>query len=129
MGEDYDFRGGSNPLYPMRAGIAIRNYQVLEDRLFRHLSNVGVQKLDFILGTHVHSEHIGGDLDNNEGGEDTLGPKIGKVDLMKWNHSSSKTQNATVFDISKNGFKNISDAFPNIPTVKAQWYQEDGFWK
>ena len=44
-------------------------------------------------------------------------------------HSSSKTQNATVFDISNNGFKNISDAFPNIPTVKAQWYQEDGFWK
>ena len=33
-------------------------------------------------------------------------------------HSSSKTQNATVFDISNNGFKNISDAFPNIPTVK-----------
>ena len=23
----------------------------------------------------------------------------------------------------------IFDAFPNIPTVKAQWYQEDGFWK
>ena len=285
MGEDYDFPDGTNPLYPIRFGNAMRNYQVLEDRLFRHLSNVGVQKLDFILGTHVHSDHIGGadevlnklpvdtfylkkysdqrikaswglwdnlynydnalkaakekgvklvqdisdkdshfklgdmdiqlynykneygpdgqlkkvlddnsnsivavitvngqkiylggDLDNAEGAEDKLGPQIGKVDLMKWNHhydakisnsinfinnlsptmivqttgadinvdstkdyiqkkgiqiihSSSKTQNATVFDISKNGFKNISDAFPNIPTVKAQWYQEDGFWK
>ena len=60
MGEDYDFPDGTNPLYPIRFGNAMRNYQVLEDRLFRHLSNVGVQKLDFILGTHVHSDHIGG---------------------------------------------------------------------
>ncbi len=39
----------------MRAGIAIQLSSILEDRLFRHLSNVGVQKLDFILGTHVRS--------------------------------------------------------------------------
>ena len=285
MGEDYDFPDGSNPLYPMRHGIAIRNYQVLEDRLFRHLGNVGVKKFDFILGTHVHSDHIGGadevlsrfpvdkfylkkysdnritsnwglwdnlfnynnalraakdkgvkviqdiadkdshfklgdmdiqlfnykneydpdgnlrrvpddntnsivvvitvngkriylggDLDNSIGKEDELGPKIGKVDMMKWNHhydttisntvnfvnnlspkiivqttgadmnsqerqndilnrgiqlihATSKTQNATVFDVTSDGFKDISNAYPNIPTVQAKWYQEDGFWK
>ena len=30
--------------------------------------------------------YLGGDLDNAEGAEDKLGPQIGKVDLMKWNH-------------------------------------------
>ena len=59
MGEDYDFPDGSNPRYPDRWGITMDNDQVLEDRLFRHLKQVGVEKLDFILGTHVHSDHIG----------------------------------------------------------------------
>ena len=30
--------------------------------------------------------YLGGDLDNVEGAEDKLGPVIGKVDMMKWNH-------------------------------------------
>ena len=60
MGEDYDFPDGSDPRYPIRWGISIRNYQVMEDRLIRHLDQLGVKKLDFILGTHVHSDHIGG---------------------------------------------------------------------
>ena len=60
MGEDYDFPDGTDPRYPLRWGISMRNYQVLEDRLIRHLDQVGVKKLDFILGTHVHSDHIGG---------------------------------------------------------------------
>ncbi len=60
MGEDYDFPDGSDPRYPSRWGISMRNYQVLEDRLIRHLDQVGVKKLDFIIGTHVHSDHIGG---------------------------------------------------------------------
>ena len=59
MGEDYDFPDGSNLRYPDRWGITRDNGQVLEDRLFRHLKQVGVKKLDFILGTHVHSDHIG----------------------------------------------------------------------
>ena len=285
MGEDYDFPDGTDTRYPNRWGISINNYQVLEDRLIRHLDQLGVKKLDFILGTHVHSDHIGGadeilnryqvgkfylkkysdqritstwglwdnlfnydnalraaqnkgvtliqdikdedshfkfgdmdiqlynykneygpdgqlkkvlddnsnsivavitvngqkiylggDLDNAEGGEDKLGPKIGKVDMMKWNHhydakvsntigfidhlspsmviqttggdinvastrdylqkkniqvihASSKTQDATVFDISDKGFTNVSGDFPNIPTVEEKWYQEDGYWK
>ena len=60
MGEDYDFPDGTDPRYPDRWGISMRNYQVLEDRLMRHLDQVGVKKLDFVLGTHVHSDHIGG---------------------------------------------------------------------
>ena len=285
MGEDYDFPDGTDTRYPNRWGISINNYQVLEDRLIRHLDQLGVKKLDFILGTHVHSDHIGGadeilnryqvdkfylkkysdqritstwglwdnlfnydnalraaqnkgvtliqdikdedskfkfgdmdiqlynykneydsdgnlkrvlddnsnsivavvtvagkriylggDLDNAEGAEDKLGPVIGKVDMMKWNHhydakvsntigfidhlspsmiiqttggdinlastrdylknkniqvihASSKTQDATVFDISDKGFTNISGDFPNIPTVEEKWYKEDGYWK
>ncbi|EFO53839.1 choline binding protein E [Streptococcus infantis SK1302] len=285
MGEDYDFPDGTDPRYPDRWGISMRNYQVLEDRLMRHLDQVGVKKLDFVLGTHVHSDHIGGadeilnryqvdkfylkkysderitsnwglwdnlfnydnalraaqnrgvtvvqdikdedshftmgnmdiqlynykneygadgklkrvlddnsnsivavvtvagkkiylggDLDNAEGAEDKLGPVIGKVDMMKWNHhydakisntkafidnlspsmviqttggdinlastreylkerniqviqASSKTQDATVFDISNQGFTNVSNSFPDIPKVDANWYQEGGYWK
>ena len=30
--------------------------------------------------------YLGGDLDNAEGAENKLGPVIGKVDMMKWNH-------------------------------------------
>ena len=59
VGEDYDFPDGRNLRYPDRWGITRDNGQVLEDRLFRHLKQVGVEKLDFILGTHVHSDHIG----------------------------------------------------------------------
>ena len=60
MGEDYDFPDGSNPLYPLRFGTTTSNFYAIEDRLFRHLDQLGVKKLDFILGTHVHSDHIGG---------------------------------------------------------------------
>ena len=60
MGEDYDFPDGSNPRYPIRVGTTRQNDLVLEDRLFRHLKHLGVKKFDFILGTHVHSDHIGG---------------------------------------------------------------------
>ena len=285
MGEDYDFPDGSNPRYPIRVGTSRQNELVLEDRLFRHLSHLGVKKFDFILGTHVHSDHIGaadevlkrypvgklylkkytderitsqwrlwdnlfnydnaiktakekgvpliqdikkedsrfkfgdmdiqlynykneygpdgklkrvyddnsnslvavvtvagkkiylgGDLDNAEGAEDKIGPEIGKVDMMKWNHhyeatisntlpfldslspsmvvhtssndanlastreylkqkniqvvhASSQTKDATVFNISDKGFTDVSDTFPNIPTVTEKWYKEDGFWK
>ena len=48
MGEDYDFPDGSNPRYPDRWGITMDNDQVLEDRWFRHLKQVGIEKLDFI---------------------------------------------------------------------------------
>lgn len=43
MGEDYDFPDGTDPRYPNRWGISTNNYQVLEDRLIRHLDQLGVK--------------------------------------------------------------------------------------
>lgn len=45
MGEDYDFPDGSNPRYPSCVGISANNGYVLEDRLFRHMKQVGIKKL------------------------------------------------------------------------------------
>lgn len=58
-GEDYDFPDGSDSRYPWRQGINTTYKHVLTDRVFRHLKELGVPKLDFILVTHTHSDHIG----------------------------------------------------------------------
>ena len=58
-GEDYDFPDGSDSRYPWRQGINTTYKHVLTDRVFRRLKELGVQKLDFILVTHTHSDHIG----------------------------------------------------------------------
>ncbi|HGK8585530.1 TPA: N-acetylmuramoyl-L-alanine amidase family protein [Streptococcus pneumoniae] len=125
-GEDYDFPDGSDSRYPWREGIETSYKHVLTDRVFRRLKELGVQKLDFILVTHTHSDHIGnvddnsnslisvvkvngkkiylgGDLDNVHGAEDKYGPLIGKVDLMKFNHHLD-TKNSN----TKNFIKNLS---------------------
>ena len=236
-GEDFDFPDGTNPLYPIRKGNTTQNYKVLEDRVLRHLKNVGVNKLDFVLGTHVHSDHIGGvdevlnhysveklylkrysdnrltdstrlwdnlfnydnalkaaknknvkiiqdisekdshfklgdmdiqlynykneydnngnlkrvyddnsnsivavitvngqkiylggDLDNAEGAEDQLGPQIGKVDLMKWNHHSESTKSNSI-----NFLENLKPSLVvqttgqdiNVPSTK-KWLEDRG---
>ena len=59
VGEDYDFPDGSNPKYPLRPGIGTSYKHVMTDRVFRHLKELGARKLDFILVTHTHSDHIG----------------------------------------------------------------------
>ena len=59
MGEDYDFPDGSDERYPYREGDNTDYRNVMTERVFRHLKQVGVKKLDFVLGTHVHSDHIG----------------------------------------------------------------------
>lgn len=58
-GEDYDFPDGSDSRYPWRDGIETSYKTVMTDRVFRHLKDLGVTKLDFILITHTHSDHIG----------------------------------------------------------------------
>ncbi|HEW8541365.1 TPA: phosphorylcholine esterase CbpE [Streptococcus pneumoniae] len=288
-GEDYDFPDGSDSRYPWRQGINTTYKHVLTDRVFRRLKELGVQKLDFILVTHTHSDHIGnvdellstypvdrvylkkysdsritnserlwdnlygydkvlqtaaekgvsviqnitqgdahfqfgdmdiqlynyknetdssgelkkiwddnsnslisvvkvngkkiylgGDLDNVHGAEDKYGSLIGKVDLMKFNHhhdtnksntkdfiknlspslivqtsdslpwkngvdseyvnwlkergierinAASKDYDATVFDIRKDGFVNISTSYKPIPSFQAGWHKSSyGNW-
>ena len=42
----------------------------------------------------------------------------------------SHTKDATVFYIDKEkDFTNVSEVFPDIPTVREKWYKEDGYWK
>ena len=58
-GEDYDFPDGSDPRYPYRDGTNTDYRKVMTERVLRHLKNIGVETLDFILITHAHSDHIG----------------------------------------------------------------------
>ena len=58
-GEDYDFPDDSDPRYPYRDGTNTDYRNVMTERVMRHLKNVGVETLDFILITHAHSDHIG----------------------------------------------------------------------
>ena len=58
-GEDYDFPDDSNARYPYREGDNTDYRNVMIERVMRHLKNVGVETLDFILITHAHSDHIG----------------------------------------------------------------------
>ena len=58
-GEDYDFPDDSDPRYPYHDGTNIDYRNVMTERVMRHLKNVGVETLDFILITHAHSDHIG----------------------------------------------------------------------
>ena len=58
-GEDSDYPDGSDPRYPFREGIT-RGGGV-EDSVISYLKSLGVNSsnLDFYLGTHPHSDHIG----------------------------------------------------------------------
>ena len=57
-GEDYDFPDGSDlVIHGDRVSIQLIS-MFLTDRVFRRLKELGVQKLDFILVTHTHSDHI-----------------------------------------------------------------------
>ena len=58
-GEDYDFPDDSDPRYPYHDGTNTDYRNVMTERVMRHLKNVGVETLDFILITHAHSDHIG----------------------------------------------------------------------
>lgn len=56
-GEDNDYPDGSDPRYPYREGTTIG--QGHEDEVIAYLHSAGVEELDFFIGTHPHSDHIG----------------------------------------------------------------------
>lgn len=56
-GEDTDYPDGSDPRYPYRSGIVTE--EGYEQTVIRYLKKLGVKKLDFYIGTHAHSDHIG----------------------------------------------------------------------
>lgn len=57
-GDDNDYPDGSDPRYPKRANIALWGQ---EDQVRPYLDSLGVNSsnLDFFIGTHPHSDHIG----------------------------------------------------------------------
>ena len=59
-GEDNDRPDGSNPLYPLRAGITIG--AGIENDLVSYMRRIGVTEgnLEFVIVTHPHSDHAGG---------------------------------------------------------------------
>ena len=58
-GEDSDYPDGSDPRYSLRPGIV--KGSGVEDAVVAYLKNLGVNSgnLEFYLGTHPHSDHIG----------------------------------------------------------------------
>ena len=58
-GEDFSYPDGSNPRYPDREGITKDRSKITQDRLFAHIKQLGINKFDFIIITHAHSDHVG----------------------------------------------------------------------
>lgn len=58
-GEDEDYPDGTYPQYPLRKGTVTDKRRAITDRVFSHLSKIGVKELEFIVITHTHSDHIG----------------------------------------------------------------------
>ena len=58
-GEDFLYPDGSNPRYPDREDITKDKKKITQDRLFAHIKQLGINKFDFIIITHAHSDHIG----------------------------------------------------------------------
>lgn len=58
-GEDDSYPDGSDPRYPLREGTIIGGG--VEDKVIPYLWKIGVRpgNLDFYIGTHPHSDHIG----------------------------------------------------------------------
>ena len=57
-GEDDDYADGSDARYPWRDGIATWGYTSNVDAYLQKLG-VNSSNLDFYIGTHSHSDHIG----------------------------------------------------------------------
>ena len=58
FGEDWDYPDGTDSRYPLRSGIT--KGVGYEQQVIHYLKSQGVEKLDFCVATHSHSDHIGG---------------------------------------------------------------------
>lgn len=56
-GEDWDYPDGTDERYPLRSGIT--KGIGFEQQVIHYLKSVGVEKLEFYIATHSHSDHIG----------------------------------------------------------------------
>ena len=57
-GEDWDYPSGSTgSKYPYRYGITTN--EGYEQQVIHYLKQLGVEKLNFYIATHAHSDHIG----------------------------------------------------------------------
>ncbi len=56
-GEDAGYPDGKDKRYPWRAGIVKGNGQ--GTNVIQYLQSMGVERLEFYIGTHPHSDHIG----------------------------------------------------------------------
>lgn len=56
-GEDNGYPNGKDKRYPWRAGIVKGKGQ--GQNVIRYLQSVGVKRLEFYIGTHPHSDHMG----------------------------------------------------------------------
>ena len=58
FGEDWEYPDGTDSRYPLRSGIT--KGVGYEQQVIHYLKSQGVEKLDFCIATHSHSDHIGG---------------------------------------------------------------------
>ena len=56
-GEDWEYPDGSDERYPLRGGIT--KGEGYEQQVIYYLKSQGVEKLEFYIATHSHSDHIG----------------------------------------------------------------------
>lgn len=81
-GEDRDYPSGSTgSKYPYRYGITTN--EGYEQQVVHYLKQLGVEKLDFYIATHAHSDHIGPGSGRRRYGEDCRTGKESKDRLVK----------------------------------------------
>ena len=81
-GEDWDYPSGSTgSKYPYRYGITTN--EGYEQQVVHYLKQLGVEKLDFYIATHAHSDHIGSGSGRRRYGEDCRTGKESKDRLVK----------------------------------------------
>lgn len=59
VGEDFDYPKGDDPRYPLNDTITTDRGSAIEDKVLAYIEKLGIKEFEFIILTHVHSDHIG----------------------------------------------------------------------